>query len=524
MSAAAKPVSPPDSSTPERILGDDGGRAYRRFLAWTVGDGFALAVIEVRKPAYRRDLLAWTIAEIPGARVIALDQASGKPLRPQLELGCPSPSSTDVLVLTRLEDAADRIKLCARINIQRDELTRAFPLPWVVLVHPAAALEMQQHAPDFSDFAGLWLNEERDESATLTEAFETRGLSSMSLAAPAMHLSAESGASDLLGRAYVAIMLSNYDEAIDLLAQHDMHHPEAREHDPERMRLDGLLFWRHGQPAEALSRLEEARTRCEPADALLHMRLLGDIARIRAEQGDVDFALEVHEAALKVHEERGDRSERAGTLSDIARLLATKGEIDAALALHKEVLEIAEKVGDQRARAVSLSDIAHLLADQGKVDAALDLHKEALEINEELGDRRARAITLNDIAHLRAATGEGDVALALHREALKIYEELGDADGVANARWSLGRIAFQRGDYNVALDHLSTAYTLCNRLGRLDAICIVGLDLARLFLANSHKSEAIPILIRSRDGFSRLHRPLDAERAQRLIDTATDDV
>ncbi|MFS8068100.1 MAG: tetratricopeptide repeat protein, partial [Byssovorax sp.] len=384
MSAAAKPVSPQDSSAPERILGDDGGRAYRRFLAWTVGDGFAMAVIEVRKPAQRRELLAWTTAEMPGARVVALDQASGKPLRPLLEQACPSPGGTDILVLTRLEDAEDRIKLCARINIQRDELTRAFPVPWVILVHPAAALEMQQHAPDFSDFAGLWLNEERDENATQTEAFEPRGLESMSLAAPAMHLSADGGSSGLLGKAYDAIILSNYDEAVDWLAQHDMHHPDARERDPLRIRLDGLLLWRRGQPAEALSRLEEARRRCEPADALIHVGLLGDIARIRAEQGDVDAALALHQEALQVYEELGDRRSRAIALGDIARLRAHKGKVDAALALHQEELQVYEELGDRRSRAGTLGDIARLRAQKGEVDAALALHQEALQVYEEL--------------------------------------------------------------------------------------------------------------------------------------------
>ena len=492
MSAAAKPASAlhsaaaPNallSAAPERILGEDGGRAYRRFLAWTVGDGFAMAVIEVRSAAQRGELLAWTTAEMPDTRVVELDRASGKPLRPLLEQACPSPGGADVLVLTRLEEAEDRIKLCARINIQRDELTRAFPVPWVVLVHPAAALEMQQHAPDFSNFAGLWLNEEREQYAMPTEAFNPLGLESTSLAASTLQISDDDDSSGLLGQAYHAIALSKYDEAVDLLAQHDMHHPDARKRDPRRIRLDGLLLWRRGQPVEAISRFEEARTRCAPSDALLHANLLGEIARVRAEQG----------------------------------------EVDAALVLHHEALLVYEALGDRRARAITLGDIARLRAHKGEVDAALALHSERIVVYEALGDRRARAVALGDIARLRAEKGEVDAALALHREALLIYEELGDLAGIANARWSMGRIARSQGDVDTALEHLSASYAINAKLGRLDGICIVGVDLAQLLLAVDHKTEAIQILTRSRDGFLRLGRPDYAQQIQDLIDSDTDD-
>ena len=484
MSAAATPASPVDSGAPEHILGDDGGRAYRRFLEWTVGDGFALAVIEVRSPAQRRDLLTWTSAEMPGTRVVQLDRASGKPLRPLLEEACPSPGGSDILVLTRLEEAEDRIKLCARINIQRDELAKAFPVPWVVLVHPAAALEMQQHAADFSSFAGLWLNEERDESVMPAEDFDWLGRESMPLGARAMHASPDDGPSGHLGKAYAAIVLSNYDEAVDLLAQYDMHHPDAPEHDPRRIRLDGLLLWMRGQPAQALSRLEEARNRCQPPDTLLRVSLVGDIARIRAQHGEVDAALEVHRETLKTYEALGNRYGRAVTLGDIARLLAAKGEVDAALKMHTEALDIYEALGARRERAVTLVDIARLLTTKGEVDAALDLQKKAL----------------------------------------KIDEDLGDADGVASTRWSMGRIALQQGNTSAAFDHMSTSYTMNRKLGRLDAICVVGVDLAKLLLASGHRADAMPILTRSLAGFLRLGRRDDAQHVQQLIDSAADEV
>ena len=444
MGASAKPVSPPDPAAPERILGEDGGRAYRRFLARTVGDGFAMAVIEVRSPAQRRELLAWTMAEMPGTRVAPLDQASGKPLRPLLEQALPLPGGDHILMLTRLEDAVDRIKLCARINIQRDELARAFPVPWVVLVHPAAALEMQQHAPDFSDFAGLWLNEEPEERAVHIETFESLDSASYSMAAPALHLSTDDGSSTLLSGAYNAIGFSKYDEAADLLAQYDMRYPDARALNPQRIRLDGLLLWMHGDLAKALDTFEEARRLCISAsDAQLHASLVNDIAHIYAQRGEIEDALELNKQALKAYEDLGNRRGRAAVLGDIARLRAYKGEVDVALDLNRQALKIYEEIGDRRSRAIAVGDIARLFAEKGDVDAAVDLQKQALEIHEKLGDRYSCAVILNDIGRLLAEKGEVDAALKLHNKRSRFMKawRLRTALQLRTGRWDALRYA-----------------------------------------------------------------------------------
>ena len=42
--------------------------------------------------------------------------------------------------------------------------------------------------------------------------------------------------------------------------------------------------------------------------------ILGDIARLRADKGDVDAALAMHQEALSVYEALGDRRSRAVTL------------------------------------------------------------------------------------------------------------------------------------------------------------------------------------------------------------------
>ncbi|MFN7950379.1 MAG: hypothetical protein U0610_01545 [bacterium] len=118
---------------------------------------------------------------------------------------------------------------------------------------------------------------------------------------------------------------------------------------------------------------------------------LGDIARIRADKGDVDSALALHES--RSSRELGDKRSRAVTLGDIARIRADKGDVDAALALHGGRL-VLQGLGAKRRRAVTLGDIARIRADKGDVDGALALHEEELEVYVEEPGKSSRAVTL----------------------------------------------------------------------------------------------------------------------------------
>ncbi|MHC4065101.1 MAG: CHAT domain-containing protein, partial [Planctomycetota bacterium] len=155
----------------------------------------------------------------------------------------------------------------------------------------------------------------------------------------------------------------------------------------------------------ALASIEEAAKRGETTDTVDHAATLLTHARALAEQGRPDEALGLLERAKAM---LPPGRERAIVLGDIARLRANKGEVDAALQLHQERMAVYETLGDKRSRAVTLGDIARLRAAKGEVDAALRLHQEEVAVYESLGDKRSRAVTLRDVARLRKAKGEVD--------------------------------------------------------------------------------------------------------------------
>lgn len=77
-------------------------------------------------------------------------------------------------MLRALEEHRERRRLSRELNVLRDQLARRWAVPWVVIIHPMALLDLEQEAPDFCDFVGLWLRNEAvtDDVIDLDEAHD----------------------------------------------------------------------------------------------------------------------------------------------------------------------------------------------------------------------------------------------------------------------------------------------------------------------------------------------------------------
>ncbi|MDI1447224.1 hypothetical protein [Polyangium sp. 6x1] len=413
--------------------------------------------------------------EAPGTRVVEMDRASGKPLRPVLDEACGPPGEPSVLVMTRLEEAAERHLLFARLNVQRDELARAYALPWVIMIHPAAALELTMRAPDLVHFAGLWLREQVEATGPMARELSISvhgGSQAHSLPA----LGADDG-SELLKKAKRAFMLGRLDEAADLLAQVDLRDPEGRFTDGVRFVLRGRLAWLRGEPEQALAQLDAARKVFEErGDERSRAVVMGQLADILQARGELDEALRIRrEEELPVYERLGDVRERAVAMSKVADILEARGELDEALhSLREETLPVYERLGDVRARAFMMGKVADILQARGELDEALHIRREEeLPVYERLGDVRSRAITMGKVAGILQARGELDEALRIRREEeLPVYERLGDVRSLLVGRANLALGLVQRGraeDRPEALQLLALALADARRLSLPEA-------------------------------------------------------
>ena len=242
-----------------------------------------------------------------------------------------------------------------------------------------------------------------------------------------------------------------------------------------------------GEVDEALKLHSEAM---QTYDALGDRRsravTLGDIARIRANKGEVDEALKLPpRGRCKSSTPSATAAPRAVTLGDIARIRADKGEVDEALKLHLEQVQIFDALGDRRSRAVTLGDIARIRANKGEVDEALKLHLEQVQIFDALGDRRSRAVTLGDIARIRADKGEVDEALKLHYERLQTYDALGDRRSRAVSLGDIARIRANKGEVDEALKLHLEQVQIFDALGDQDGIANVSFNIGQIRLRHA---------------------------------------
>ena len=175
------------------------------------------------------------------------------------------------------------------------------------------------------------------------------------------------------------------------------------------------------------------------------------VARLDHARGDATAAQRGFEAALDGLVASGHLREEARTLSALAVLHAERGRPLRAMALHEQALLVQRDVGDRIAQAGELDAIAGLKALSGERRGAEEAWAESLGLVRAAGDRRLEAtITANQAsANRRAQPGEASRlrlldALSLAREAGDVRVEVFMLSELGELDLSLGHLAAAR--------------------------------------------------------------------------------
>ncbi|MRG90654.1 tetratricopeptide repeat protein [Polyangium spumosum] len=454
---------PPRTWEPEALLGEDMGRAYRRFVEWMYDARFCLAVVEVSTPWKRDALIAWTSAKYAGVRTLRLDEVGPrkKSLWRTLEETCAPEAGTKVLILERLEEAEERQYLMGELNIKRDELVRDFPVMWIVLVHRAAAMEMRMKAPDFCDIARTWLWEEHPpELKEMLSAIEAR-----SIAVGPAPMGEGAPGRELLDAAAHAIELGYPDEAADLLAQFDMKNAHAREV-PERVLLEAKLLLAQGRYAEAQARAESARAASAARNDQRNLaRALYALAGVELHQGHYSSAEALFQECLVAFEHPSDSYGRANCLNALGLISSLRGQHAEARTYLQEATALYTESGDGVSRAASLQVLAGVEAAQERYVEARALLLEAIAILSELGDRSGMAATLYALAKVEILQEQYEEARGLLERSLALNERTGFRQGVAASLGQLANVHALQGRLIEAQAAIREAITIQQEIG-----------------------------------------------------------
>jgi len=186
--------------------------------------------------------------------------------------------------------------------------------------------------------------------------------------------------------------------------------------------------------ARALGKAGGASPTLERAKALTVAGTLADA------QGDWPAARVLHEEALAIKRELGDRMGIAISLNGLGSVAYAQGDLLCAEARFEECLAILKELGNRRLVATALSNLGSMANHRGDFATARARFEESLGIARELQDAQGTSLALYNLGALNNDLGDHAPAAAQYRESLMIRQELGDRIGIAFSMEGLGNL------------------------------------------------------------------------------------
>jgi non-specific serine/threonine protein kinase len=262
------------------------------------------------------------------------------------------------------------------------------------------------------------------------------------------------------------------------------------------LRLSGALwrFWEsRGYISEGRGWLEAALASGGPATTTAYAMALNAAGNLAERQGDYERAVALHEDALVLRRERGDRQGIAASLNNLGIVAYHQGNYGRAATLHEESLALERELGDRWGVASSLNNLGIVAYLQGDYGRTVALHEEALALFRELGDNLRIATALTNLGAVVCQQGDYGRAAALHEEALALNRRLGSKWGIAASLVNLGGVAYQQGDYERTRALYIEGILLSRDIGARELVAAVLEGMAWLLVAHgqAHRAAAL---------------------------------
>jgi ATP/maltotriose-dependent transcriptional regulator MalT len=300
-------------------------------------------------------------------------------------------------------------------------------------------------------------------------------------------------------RATIAMFEGRYEDVVsDALAALDMlGHDEVLEW-AESHRLIGRAYIGLGRIDEGVAKLNSALSLFKhvgsPYDTV---NVLQDLTLAWTSQGRIDEAISCMHEALIIARRLGAHTQLAGVLNNLGTLHSMRGEYVEAVALYEEGLSAARRGDDPRWQAYTLVGMADAYRDIGAYERAQGLYRAAWPF---VRNSEPRLAVLALTAQADAYRWEGNTAqaMALAGAAHSLAKEKGlefEAKGIAPL--SQGAALFESGDIAGGIQLLSGCVSFLEARGEKQELARASFLLARAFLANGDRAQALANLSRA---------------------------
>jgi tetratricopeptide (TPR) repeat protein/transcriptional regulator with XRE-family HTH domain len=231
--------------------------------------------------------------------------------------------------------------------------------------------------------------------------------------------------------------------------------------------LSGFLY-AHGHWDQSVAVHQLALTVARQAgDRLGEADTLSTLGVLQRETGDYPAAAASLARALARYGEAGDLPGQGYTLMELGTMHVLTGDYPAAAASYQQALVLARSAGHRRGQAWTLTGLGLVQQLTGDHPAAAASQRQALALFGDLGDLHGQARALNDLGVVQEETGDYPAAAASQHRALELFRDLGHRLGQAHALNDLGLVQQETGDYPAAAASHQQALALFGDLGNL---------------------------------------------------------
>jgi non-specific serine/threonine protein kinase len=233
-------------------------------------------------------------------------------------------------------------------------------------------------------------------------------------------------------------------------------------------RLAGALwrFWHeHAYYSEGRHWLAAALELGDEAPATDRLRLLSGSGVLAWYQADAAYSRQMHEQALALAQEVGDRATEAFVLGNLAVHAAESGDFALATARYEASLTAAREVGDPGPVVLALHNLAHQDWEHGQAALALPRLEEALAVAREHRLRWALPFILVALGMTTTDLGDPVRAIGFFQESIRLAQVRGNLGDVIDGMEGLVRLAAVTGQAELAARLFGATAALRETLG-----------------------------------------------------------
>lgn len=228
----------------------------------------------------------------------------------------------------------------------------------------------------------------------------------------------------------------------------------------------GAGHYMAGNFDSAVHYLERARTLATAlADHRTVGNVLGNLANISKDRGDLATATQLYEQASIVRRRSGDSRGIAADQNNLGLIARALGDMDGARKAFEEALALNRSEGRHRLVAINLTNLGDIAAIDGDYAAAHEYYTSALELNQAAGDAAEEGFVLHSLGLLAVRRGDYRRALEVLVQALRVHEESGAVVEALAVGGSVAAVQAAVGDYEAAYSTLERARSAEGALG-----------------------------------------------------------